>query len=155
MCLDESRKEVWSALVITWQPILWFQIFVVLNFRVLAGTSSVLNFRGCKEDASIIHIAGNAWMWQKGTHQREVDKASISERWTGPTKKMASSLQFPCSPFEGWQLCCATSIVCHCRYDAQQVLRAAKLLIGLTPSSLLIRPTVVPPGCSLDRHHFH
>ena len=52
-----------------------------------------------------------------------------------------------------------TALLCHqlCSwelYDTQHVLRAARLLIGMTLSSLLIHRTLVPPGCGLDRCHF-
>ena len=36
-----------------------------VKFSRLGETASMLNFRGCKEDASIFHVANNAWMWQR------------------------------------------------------------------------------------------
>ena len=49
-------------------------IFVVLNFRVSGKTASMLNVRGinfrrCKEDASVFHVIKNN-AWTMVTHQQ-------------------------------------------------------------------------------------
>ena len=49
----------------------------MLNFLVLREILSILNFSGyiCEDNASVFHVNNNAWLWQKVTHQREVDMA--------------------------------------------------------------------------------
>ena len=80
---------------------------MVLNLLVLGETASMLNFhniRGCKEDASIIHVINNAYSG-KGKATRPLVRAS--------------SPQFLCPTIVRWQLHHATSIVCGRPYDAQ------------------------------------
>ena len=74
------------------------------------------------------------------THQRVVDKAL--------GKGLLPAV--PLSSFYGEQLRHATSIIHGSRYDTQQALRAARLLIVVNPSSILFCQTPVPPVCGLE-----
>ena len=115
-----------------------------------------INFLGCKEDASVFHVTNNAWMWQgnASARHRQGLLCTCKRRRQGPL----CTCKYKCIKALGKGLLSAVPLSCfhevaappcyqHRSWepvDALKVLRAVGLLIGVTPSSLLIRRTSLP-----------